>query len=135
MQNKGLPLELFLEEGFWYLCSPYSKYEDGIELANEHVCLVALELMERGVPLFAPIPHSHAISVATGKNPKDHEFWMDVDEPMIGAAHGLIVPMMKGWRESEGVQIELEEFRDSGRPIVWIDPAVLGLEIPVDLVE
>ena len=114
---------------FWYLASPYSKYEGGIEAAFEMACKATAELIRRKVPVYSPIAHTHPIAIHGGLDPLDHEIWLPADSPMMKAAHGLIVWKAEGWRESHGIAFEIAEFASDGKPIVLIDPDNFAEEI------
>lgn len=105
---------------FWYLASPYSKSKDGLDAAFQRAAVAVSAMLAQGVPVFSPIVHSHAISVATKINPLDAKFWLEIDKPMMHQAHGLVVAMMDGWDVSEGVAFELAMFRSMRKPILFI---------------
>lgn len=106
--------------GFWYLASPYSLYEDGLEEANALVCAAAAYLIEKGIRVFCPIAHSHAICEASELDPLDHNIWMFQDAPFCEAAMGLIVFQLPGWERSAGVTQEIEYFEEAHKPIVYL---------------
>ena len=110
---------------YWYLASPYSKYKDGLERAFIVVCNNAGLLIAAGVPVYSPIAHTHSIAVHAGMDPFDHKIWLPADEPMMHAAHGLIVLKMQGWEESYGIGEELKIFTAAGKPIIYMEPGVI----------
>jgi hypothetical protein len=93
-----------------YLATPYSKYEEGLEAAFKMACDNAAFLLERGVPVFSPIAHTHSIAKSTRVDPRDHEFWLDFDWPILTKCSGLIVVKAPGWEESLGIKKEIEHF-------------------------
>lgn len=107
-------------DGFWYVATPYSKYDYGMEMAAREACRVTGYLMRAGVPVFCPIAHSHAIAHAADIDPGDHSFWLPVDTPMMRAAHGLIVVGMSGYSRSTGVGHEIDHFRQAGKPVIHL---------------
>ena len=118
MQNN-----LRIESGFWYLCSPYSRYHAGIDEAARVAAKIAGELTRLGIWAYSPIAETHAIAKAAGIDPFDHDLWMNRDTPFMRAAHGLIVAEMRGWDESVGVKTEIRIFTESGKPVVHLAPA------------
>lgn len=102
---------------FWYLGSPYSKYPDGIEAAYQQACRAAAFLARKGVPVHCPIAHTHGIAIHGEIDPRDHDFWMEVDKPFLEAASGLIVCEMESWHISLGLTAEIERFKQMGKPI------------------
>jgi hypothetical protein len=104
-----------------YLATPYSKYPGGIDLAFGCACDIAGFLIRHGVRVFSPICHTHPIAVACGMDPLDHTIWLSLDRPMIDAADCLVVAMMAGWQESQGVNQEIIWFRCAGKPVFFLD--------------
>jgi len=57
--NEPLP---DISPSFWYVATPYSKYEDGSEEAFRQACLVSASLLQEKIPFFCPIAHTHSIN-------------------------------------------------------------------------
>lgn len=106
--------------GYIYLGSPYSKYEAGHDAAARVVADSAAALMRRGLVIYSPIAHGHA--VAAHGLPLTWDFWKRQCQPLIDSAAGLIVLTMAGWQESVGLQYEIEEFVRAGKPILHVSP-------------
>ena len=104
--------------GFWYLATPYSKYEAGIEQAFIDACHAAAWLIRHGVPVMSPIAHTHPIAIHGKIDPLDVELWIEADRPMMAAAKGLIVCELDGWDTSWGVSEEIDEFNGQGKPVI-----------------
>ncbi len=116
---------------FWYLATPYSKYPDGHEAAFRMAARVTARLVMRRVPVFCPIAHSHPVSeFVMGVDKTDHDFWMNVDRPMMDAASGLLIYCDTGWETSRSVQEEIRAFKEAGKPVVCWNTAH---EIPLDV--
>lgn len=113
--------DFVLDEGYWYVGSPYSKYTEGLDAACSDVCKVMAWLLSHKIPCFSPIAHTHPIAVHGGIDPRDHSFWLPADLPMMKGAHGLIVAEMDGWEESYGVNWEMEQFKIMGKPIWYLN--------------
>jgi hypothetical protein len=105
---------------FWYVASPYSRYPGGIEAAFADIAGYTARMVEAGLAVFSPIAHSHPVAIQGGLDPLDHSVWMPLDEPMMRAAHGIIVVQMAGWRESYGVGVEINAFRAAGKPVLFM---------------
>ena len=116
---------LRIESGYWFLSTPYTRYEGGIESAFKDACQLAGKLMQLGIPVFSPIAHSHPISVHAGIDPLDHAAWMGRGVPMIDGAHGLIVGKLKGWSNSLGMAQEIQAFQRAKKPIQFVNPESL----------
>jgi Domain of unknown function (DUF1937) len=101
---------------YWYLGSPYTRYEGGIDQAFNDVMIITGELIKAGVSVYSPIVHCHSVRVP-GIDPLDYKFWLDNQTGMMKAAYGLIVAQMPGWDESYGVKWELDLFKELDKPI------------------
>ena len=115
-------IELRLSKGFWYVATPYTNYADGIDAAYNDAREVDAMLDWARVPRFTPIVSAHEIAMASGIDPKDHDFWMGVDRPFMERAHGLIIVELDGWEQSRGVTMERLYFEGHERPIHLLDP-------------
>jgi Domain of unknown function (DUF1937) len=115
------------QPGFIYLGSPYSLYRDGHDEAARIVATAAASLMASGMRVYSPIAHGHFVS-AHSKLPQTWEFWKAQCQPMIDAASSLIVLMMDGWRESVGLNYEIDEFSRACKPILYLHPSEFGVE-------
>ena len=104
----------------FYLGTPYTLYPLGREEAFRMACRVAARLLRAGIDVVSPIAHSHSIAVHGDIDPKDGEFWLRADWPLMEAAKGLIVYQAQGWRESVGLRKEIEYFERAGKPIVYL---------------
>src|SRR3990167_7252354 len=82
--------------GFWYLASPYSKYEEGLQAAYEKAVHVTASLILNGFSVFSPIVHTHSVAVISGLDPRDLGIWLPADTPILKAAFGLMVLMLPG---------------------------------------
>lgn len=108
-----------MNDKYWYLATVYRKYPDGLDAAAEEASRIAALLIDDGVPVFAPIPHGHAIA-RYSKIPPDSQIWADLQTPFIAKAYGLIVVRMRGWQESSGIAGEIKAFREAGKPIFHV---------------
>lgn len=107
-------------KGYWYIATPYTKFEQGYEAAYDFACLVTAELMLEGLEVFSPIAHSHGIAHYLPKEVVfSHDFWMARDEPLMAGAQGIIVCMHPGWEESDGIAHEIDFFRSRGKSVMY----------------
>ena len=111
-----------------YLASPYSKYPSGIDDAWREVSYLAARLLERGVPIFCPISHSHPIAKFGGLDPYSHDLWLPADQPLMRACGAMIIAKMNGWDTSYGVSEEIKHFEKAGKPIYTVEPGSLRVE-------
>jgi hypothetical protein len=105
-----------------YLATPYTKYPWGIEAAAEDAARITGRLIGQRLKIFSPIVHSHYICMATGIDPLDHEFWLEVDAAHMHKADALLVVRMSGWDMSSGVNKEIKIFDEAKKPIFGIEP-------------
>ncbi len=108
-------------EPFWYLATPYSKYDKGIEAAFEEAAKATASLIKCGVRVYCPIAHTHPIAVYGKLDPLDHTIWLPADMPLMEAAVGLIVVKMEGWNNSKGIKEEIKKFREDSKPILYME--------------
>jgi hypothetical protein len=125
LKDKFDASELQNEDGFHYLAAPYSGHAFSLEDAFMRICEIAADLIRAGVRLYCPVAHSHSIAIHGGLDPSDNDLWIPFDAPMMDTATGLIVAMIEGWDESEGVAAEIAFFRKTDRPIYYLAPETL----------
>ena len=114
---------------YFYLASPYTRYEGGIEAAHRDICEQAALLVREGVPLFCPIAMTHPIAMHGGLDPLDQDMWLEAERPLMDAACGLIVCMLPGWEDSYGIECEMKHFEKAGKPIYFMQPGVVPEEV------
>lgn len=109
---------------FWYLATPYALYPDGLQSAFEAACEQTALLTENHIPVYSPIVHNHALcSVSPSlKENRDLDFWLEVDRPFMEVSSGIIVCCLDSWEKSRGIEREIEYFKSSEKPIIFMDP-------------
>lgn len=112
--------------GITYLASPYSLYKHGFHMAARHASRAAASLMRRGLVVYAPISHGHAIA-CDNDLPTTWEFWKGQCQPFIDAASACVVLKLDGWKESVGVCYEAASFYAAGKPVVYVTPEELSV--------
>lgn len=105
----------------WYLASPYTKFARGQEAAFYEAAEAAAKLMAAGLVVYSPIAHSHPVATYGGLDALDGAFWLRQNQPMMEKMDGLIVLKLPGWKESEGVQIEIDFFRRERKGFMWAE--------------
>lgn len=86
-------------------------------------------LIQARIPVFSPIAHSFPIAMHCQMDAQDHDVWLPADQPLIDAAHGIIVLRDGGWEESYGVGYEINEFKKAEKPVIFMDPGVVPVEL------
>jgi hypothetical protein len=105
-----------IDSGFYYLATPYSKWPDGIDDAAKRASIIAAHLIARGLAVFSPIVHAHAIAINGNLDPLRPDLWLPLDMEIGAAAHGLIIAGIEGWETSHGIEEELKWFRARNKP-------------------
>ena len=103
-----------------YLCVPYTHEDETVrQLRFVLVNRVAGKLIQQGLHIYSPISHSHPIALVTDL-PTDWDYWQHYCEEMLFACGSLMVLTIDGWRESIGVQAEIELALAMGKPIQYV---------------
>lgn len=128
---KIYPPRLVLKKGFWYVASPYAKWKNKDDAAA-HAAAITGRLLAQGVTAFSPIAHWHFIrQYAPTISTLSHEEWLETDKHFVDLAHGCLVAALPGWNESKGVAMEIEWFKQAGKPINLLNVTDLSCETDV----
>lgn len=106
----------------WYLASPYSDSDPAVvEARVETVSKLTAKLINENpdVVVFSPIAYTHPLQ-------KEHQAdpgagWYLWDLAMLRWCRKLIVARIDGWRESQGVRLEIAYAMGAGIPIEFVD--------------
>ena len=104
-----------------YLAVPYlheNKYI--VHERFEKVTKVASDLLRKGYRIYSPITHNHLINEQYNLNWK-HKDWLDYDYLFLKKCKILFVLKLEGWKESLGVQKEIEWAKKLGIKIKYIN--------------
>lgn len=107
-----------------YLASPYSHPNPGIKHDRYKKATHAAAWLIRNMKwnVFAPITHSHPLATLGGLR-GDWDFWKRIDEEYLSVTERLVVLELAGWRESVGVNAEIEIARKKLVEIVYMRPS------------
>ena len=109
-----------------YLAVPYTHEDPAImEQRFIQVNKVASVLINNGEVIFSPISHTHPIKLA-GDLPGTWQFWDEFDRAYLEHCYKLYVLMLDGWKESMGVQAEINIAKELG-----YEPFPINLDISV----
>jgi len=109
-----------------YMASPYSHPDPAVrQWRFDAACRAAARMMRSGMFIFAPIVHSHPLTLYG--LPGDWGFWQRYDRAHLERCSEFMVLAIDGWRESKGVQAEMAIARELGVPVRIIDPAEVGI--------
>jgi len=103
-----------------YIATPYSKYPKGMGMAFVEASSITCNLMLAGVKGFSPIAHTHPLAIYGNVDPGDHSVWLPFDEAMMKKSDAVCIVMMDGWKESRGINYEIEYFTKAKKPIYYL---------------
>ena len=90
--------------GFTYLASPFEhKNPDVMEARRESVRLITSSLVAKGDVVFSPIAYTE-----NSELPEPPQGWLKFDLSMLECADLLLIACMPGFKDSEGVNREIE---------------------------
>ena len=90
-----------------YLASPYSHPDAIVRQARfDAACQATADLIRAGLPVVAPVVMGHPL-VRYGLS-GDWSFWQPLAKECLRRCDKLVVLQIDGWRESEGVQAEIQ---------------------------
>ena len=105
-----------------YLASPYSHENILIrESRFRQACAAAAKIMQQGYFVYSPIAHSHPIELHFDKR-QGHEFWLPQCYAVLRHCSRLKVLMLEGWKQSYGVNCEINMANSLYIPVEFIDP-------------
>ena len=105
-----------------YLAGPYSHEDHSVEeIRFIKLNRIAGKLMKRGYVVFSPISHSHPIAKYIDSNCNNHDFWLRQDMPFLKISDILYVCTIHGYKESKGIQREIDMAKELEIPIEYID--------------
>jgi hypothetical protein len=110
-----------------YLGTPYSHPDPAVQMFRYRaVTLLAHQFFTQGKLAYSPITHNISL---------DHlgihgcwQVWREFDECMLARCGKLIVFQLPGWKESRGLQNEIEFAQTHGLPTEYIEPERALLE-------
>jgi hypothetical protein len=112
------------KDGIIYLACPYTHKDSKImESRFNKVNKMTADLMKEGYTIFSPISHCHPIAI-NHNVPSDWKFWKKYDTEFIKNSKGMFVYMLDGWKESVGVQSEIEIATELNIPIEYIQEQI-----------
>ena len=98
-----------------YLASPHSHPDPAVRQRRfEDACAATAAILRAGRLVFSPIAHPHHLPVGEGRG---WEFWRELDSWFIARCSFLWVLQLDGWRESVGVQAEIDLAAECDKPM------------------
>jgi hypothetical protein len=104
-----------------FISSPYShKDKEILEDRVSKVSKFAAKLVSDGKVAISPIVYGHTL-LTFHDMPSDWGFWKNYCETFITKCDKMVLLMLDGWKESEGVKGEIEFATKLGIPIEYIE--------------
>lgn len=112
-----------MERKLIYIACPFSdSNKEKMELRNSIATTYCAKLVADGVlGAFSPISYSDPLAKIE-QLPRSWNYWGEVDRMFLSYSKKMIVLTLEGWKESEGVQAEIEIATEMGIPIEYVDP-------------
>lgn len=111
-----------------FISSPYGhENKDVVQQRYVAACKYAGYLMEKGLIAMSPVVPGHAICQHVGL-PGDFTFWKNFCIKLIDVSNEVHVLQLDGWETSAGVIAELDHARITNKPIVFVEPAQVGID-------
>ncbi len=92
------------------------RYQDAID--------ATAYLMNKGLAVYSPIVATHPVAVKH-ELPLGSEFWLQYDEILLAKCDEIVVLMIDGWKESPGVQREIEIMKNLHKDITYLEPKMI----------
>ena len=103
-----------------YLAAPYTHPDKSVvEKRMETLCKVDARLMQRGIYTVSPLLKHYIVHHAD--LPTDWDYWKGYSDTLMCAVDRVIVVMMDGWKESVGVQAEIEMAERLGIEVEYVN--------------
>jgi hypothetical protein len=103
-----------------YLSAPYTTGPDSREKRQKCIDIATATLLrDTGVYIFSPITYEKPIKDRLGKN-MDWDFWRPRDEEMVARCDEIWVLCLNHWKDSRGVEFEVEEAQKLGKFVRYI---------------
>jgi len=113
-----------MTKGIVYLAIAYSHKNPRIrEIRYEIANIISAYLMNLGVVIFSPITHSHPL--AAYNLPTGWDYWKSQDLSYLTVCESIIAVTLDGWKESIGLQDEVNIMKDMGKKVSFFDPCDL----------
>lgn len=114
-----------------YLASPYTHKNEAIMQDRYTAALMAVAMLTRAeITAYSPITYYHPLAINFDM-PRDFDFWQRHNLNMLRHSNLLMVLTLEGWRESKGVNWEIEYAQYSNLLIKEV--SLTGLQNGTDL--
>ncbi len=103
----------------YYLASPYSHTDRSVmEKRAEQATKAAVDLLNKGIFVFAPIPYNAPWEKYN--LPFQWDFWAEFDKAFVSRMDAVVVLQLEGWDKSVGVAAEVEFAKENCIPVYYL---------------
>src|SRR3989338_9465268 len=108
---------------YYYLAQPYYGTELEIKQRVTIAHEVCFKFLQQGVPVFSPLAHNHAIieQAPPLTSEQRRDIFLTFDFVMLRSAAAMIVLKIPGWKQSHGLQCELEFCVKQDIPVLYVE--------------
>lgn len=121
---------------FYYISNPYNGTEAEKESRAQIAARVCGLLLKKGIHAWSPIVHNHAMMKTFNEFTLEERRTkiLDFDFTLLKSAKGMIVLTIDGWKQSYGVQAEIDLCNKLDIPVKYLNPDDLDLVKDIDQV-
>lgn len=115
-----------------YVASPYAQFKENKEFAVDVCCEYVYVMALAGVKCYSPLAHGYKVyerevsGIGLGLPDK---FWYNHGLRMLGCCSELHVLTIPGWRDSEGIKMEIKYAEENDIQTVYVDMAQLTVKV------
>ena len=112
---------------FVYVGTPYTKYpsKDGIngrDRSFQDSARILSVLIDAGIKAYSPIVSGHAAVLYGHLNAEDISVWYPFNDAFLALSDCLLIAELDTWKDSIGIQHEIEMFEHHQKPIRYLNP-------------
>jgi len=107
---------------FIYLACPYSTDDDNLRQERVNIVTeISAKLINLGHIIFSPISYGQLmVDCIPSLKDREETFWWKLDFTFLRMCSKVWVLTLEGWKESRGVQKEIQLAKDLKIPIVYL---------------
>lgn len=106
-------------KGYQYIAAPYSHPDRAVRLQRvARSAIACANMLQQGGFPFSPLVHGFNIEY-DARVEIDWKIWMEHSLIMVGRAAAVYVLTLEGWRESKGVQMEIQYAKKNAIPLSY----------------
>lgn len=104
-----------------YLASPYTHPSVVLRQSRAmRIAQVAAQLVKKGLFVYSPVLHGHEIDKWGDDIP--YQYWIDLGLKMLNRCDSLYVVLLPGWKDSKGIQKEVDFAIQMQKPVYYYAP-------------